>query len=411
MSCEAITFIKAKRIPSSPQKLLAVMIAEHTSNKTGRCYPGQALLADECTMSERQVREHAKALEDIGIIRRYERRKKDGSQQWNSHEYELVGFLEWLARAQEDARKPSGGNPPEAQEPTGGNAYDPVAETRSTHRRKPAAKPSEENHKKRTTRDSASAESARAHEEAAEAKKPDIGFQEKRGAQDQHPAKPKPSRKRQPDLLDLPSQAAPAAVPAAVVQEAFDLILAVMGEHWGKTRISDRQRSLMRQLIQSQDDGIEYVRELSSKLATAKFALGENESGWIISLNQILEDSRKREEIWGRYQQPKLDLRTRGERKNDSWMETLAKMDKLNGYGPDSEPEKPEKSIWVAVCGQRMLRQNVLDVLMEFDRGNGDWRRGGQLQRMYGPPPGHPDCRIPSELIAEAKSALAETLS
>lgn len=114
MSVSAINYVFALPIKSSPQKLVLLAIANRISDDTGRCFPGQALLADECTMSERQVREHLASLQDEGRINRFYRH--NGNEGRTSDEYEIVGFLDWNKRGKADARKAAGGgNPPVAE--------------------------------------------------------------------------------------------------------------------------------------------------------------------------------------------------------------------------------------------------------------------------------------------------------
>jgi hypothetical protein len=136
MSVAAINFVFALPIKSSPQKLIMLALANRISDDTGACFPGQALIAQEVTMSERQVREHLAILEREGRIRRYFRHHPNGDR--SSDEYEIVGFMEWLKKSTDDAGTPgnptTGGNPPVAEKRTRKSVRQP-AEKRSHNRR------------------------------------------------------------------------------------------------------------------------------------------------------------------------------------------------------------------------------------------------------------------------------------
>lgn len=113
MSIEAMSFVFSREVKSSPQKLLMLAIANRINNDTGTCFPGQALLAQECTMSLRQVSEHLGALEKGGLILRGFRHK--GNER-TSDEYEICGFMEWLKQVRESAREAATcGNPQHAE--------------------------------------------------------------------------------------------------------------------------------------------------------------------------------------------------------------------------------------------------------------------------------------------------------
>lgn len=50
------------------RKLVLLALADHADQETRRCWPGVALLARRCGLSERAVREHLRGLEDDGLI-------------------------------------------------------------------------------------------------------------------------------------------------------------------------------------------------------------------------------------------------------------------------------------------------------------------------------------------------------
>ncbi len=95
MSHQAVDYVLAQNIKSSPQKLLMVAIAYHVDVETGRWTLKQRSLMKRATMSESQVRLHTKALEKDTRIIRHERRNPDGSQA--AYEYEIVGYAEWMS--------------------------------------------------------------------------------------------------------------------------------------------------------------------------------------------------------------------------------------------------------------------------------------------------------------------------
>lgn len=101
MSHQAVDYVLAQEIKSSPQKLLMVAIAYHVDIETGKWTLKQKSLMKRATMSERQVRLHTKALEDDKRVIRHERRNPDGSQA--AYEYEIVGYAEWMKDRDEAA--------------------------------------------------------------------------------------------------------------------------------------------------------------------------------------------------------------------------------------------------------------------------------------------------------------------
>jgi hypothetical protein len=137
MSFEAVAWVKAQYIPSAPQKLIMVMLAERMSNDTCECFPGQALLAEECSMSERALRDHLPKLEEARFLERRMRFHPNGERKTDA--YTFPGFQDWLLHQADSAREygerarksPTGGNLPVAQNCTSGGNL-PVAEKRMT---------------------------------------------------------------------------------------------------------------------------------------------------------------------------------------------------------------------------------------------------------------------------------------
>ena len=72
-------------------KLVLLALANRSNHETGVCYPGQKLLAKECSMSDRSVRRHLKNLEDLGLIERRARMRPEGRGR-TSDEYRIAYF-------------------------------------------------------------------------------------------------------------------------------------------------------------------------------------------------------------------------------------------------------------------------------------------------------------------------------
>lgn len=70
-------------------KLVLLALANRANHETGICYPGQDLLAHECSMSSRTVRRHLRALEDRGLLQRRARMLPEGRGR-SSDEYRLA---------------------------------------------------------------------------------------------------------------------------------------------------------------------------------------------------------------------------------------------------------------------------------------------------------------------------------
>lgn len=95
MSYQAVEFVRAQNIPSTAQKLVLVMIAHRVNSDSGKWAMKQDVIAEDCTMCARSVRQHIISLEESGRITRTERRGRTGSR--IDTEYELVGYAEWNA--------------------------------------------------------------------------------------------------------------------------------------------------------------------------------------------------------------------------------------------------------------------------------------------------------------------------
>ena len=72
-------------------KLVLLALANRANHETGVCYPGQDLLAVECSMSSRSVRRHLRTLEDRGLLERRPRMLPEGRGR-SSDEYRLAVY-------------------------------------------------------------------------------------------------------------------------------------------------------------------------------------------------------------------------------------------------------------------------------------------------------------------------------
>ena len=90
MSVQAMTWAWEQNLDPS-DKLVLLALANRSNHETGVCYPGQKLIAQECSMSDRSVRRHLKNLEALGLIERRPRMRKEGRGR-TSDEYRIAYF-------------------------------------------------------------------------------------------------------------------------------------------------------------------------------------------------------------------------------------------------------------------------------------------------------------------------------
>lgn len=88
MSVQAMTWAFAQDVEPHA-KLVLIALANRTNHETGTCYPGQDLIASECSMSSRTVRRHLRTLEERGLISRRARMLPEGRGR-TSDEYRLT---------------------------------------------------------------------------------------------------------------------------------------------------------------------------------------------------------------------------------------------------------------------------------------------------------------------------------
>jgi hypothetical protein len=68
MSFQAMTWAVTQQCDSSGEKLVLIMLANHTNSHTGQCNPSHKLLADECSMGVSTLKRHLQSLTDKGLI-------------------------------------------------------------------------------------------------------------------------------------------------------------------------------------------------------------------------------------------------------------------------------------------------------------------------------------------------------
>ena len=84
-------------------KIVLLKLAD-VANDEGECWPSQRYLAEECEMSDRNVRFKIQKLEQLGLIQVKRTKREDGG--WNVNVYRLpIGTL--LPMPQENQRKPT----------------------------------------------------------------------------------------------------------------------------------------------------------------------------------------------------------------------------------------------------------------------------------------------------------------
>lgn len=82
-----MTWAIEKPCKSAAQKLVLLMLANHTNGHTGQCNPSHAKLAEECCMSLSSLKTQIKSLEELGYLRVI-RKVKDGV--YLPNQYELL---------------------------------------------------------------------------------------------------------------------------------------------------------------------------------------------------------------------------------------------------------------------------------------------------------------------------------
>ena len=91
---ETLTFVDLHDAGNAQAQLVLYAIARHANWDTGRCWPGQTVLARMSKCSERTLRTYLKKLEADGLIKIDERRDEHGARQ--SDLITLVGYETWI---------------------------------------------------------------------------------------------------------------------------------------------------------------------------------------------------------------------------------------------------------------------------------------------------------------------------
>ena len=71
-------------------KIVLYWLADHHNSETGKCFPSLKTLAGECEMDVATVKRHLKHLEDMGIIRRHQRHRENGSQTSTQYTLQMI---------------------------------------------------------------------------------------------------------------------------------------------------------------------------------------------------------------------------------------------------------------------------------------------------------------------------------
>jgi len=103
MSVEAITWAVKFPAENATEKAILLILANYADGE-GSSFPGQQSIATQAACGERTVRRILASLEERGVIRREERRRRDGSR--TSDAIVLVGFQQAANLAGSD--KPTG---------------------------------------------------------------------------------------------------------------------------------------------------------------------------------------------------------------------------------------------------------------------------------------------------------------
>lgn len=69
MSNTAIDWAYAQELNSSSAKAVLTALAHHRNQKTGQCFPGRALIAEETELSRDTIRKAIRRLERAGLIK------------------------------------------------------------------------------------------------------------------------------------------------------------------------------------------------------------------------------------------------------------------------------------------------------------------------------------------------------
>ena len=97
-----MTWAMNRPVSNAGQKLVLLMLANHSNFHTGQCNPSHKLLANECSMGISTLKGHIQALQDFGhltIINKY----VDGLQLPNQYKLNLEGVGQNLAGGESES--------------------------------------------------------------------------------------------------------------------------------------------------------------------------------------------------------------------------------------------------------------------------------------------------------------------
>lgn len=120
MSVAAVKWALRQAVGSSSAKFVLMVLAEHADD-AARCFPSQALIAEETELSERSVRTQLRLLEDAGLIRRTHQQRGDGSRTADTIElatrgrFEVVSIRKELPQGQPEAPSANRKHVPDGQ--------------------------------------------------------------------------------------------------------------------------------------------------------------------------------------------------------------------------------------------------------------------------------------------------------
>ena len=98
-----------QRTVNSGQKLVLLLLANHTNGHTGQCNPSHKLLADECSMGISTLKSHLQSLAAIGLIQIIHK-QQDGVALPNQYKLNFEGVGQNLTEGQSEIDRGVGQN-------------------------------------------------------------------------------------------------------------------------------------------------------------------------------------------------------------------------------------------------------------------------------------------------------------
>jgi hypothetical protein len=109
MSFQAMTWAIGQKTTNAGQKLVLLMLANHSNSHTGQCNPSHKLLAEECSMGLSTLKGHIAALEEAGYLRIIHK-AIEGVSLPNQYHLNLGGVGQNLAEGQSESDRGVGQN-------------------------------------------------------------------------------------------------------------------------------------------------------------------------------------------------------------------------------------------------------------------------------------------------------------